>query len=44
MEQNNFIEVDNIDAANKVDMNIYRLISFSERSGVYTFQLRTKKV
>lgn len=45
METNkNFIEVEGIEEANKVDMNLYRLLSYSDRTGIYVFQLRTKKV
>lgn len=39
----NFIEVDSVEKANEVDLEVYRLVSYSDRQGKYVFTKRARK-
>ena len=47
MEENqmkpNFIECESVEEANRVNMQDYRLVSYSDRRSVYIFTLRLRK-
>ena len=42
MEQN-FIEAGSVEDANRVDLGVYRLVTYSDRRGVYVFCKRSRK-
>ena len=39
----NFVECESVEEANTIDMEEYRLISYSDRRGVYIFTRRIRK-
>jgi len=39
-ELNNFIECNNVDSANAVDLSVYTFVKYNDRTGVYVFKLR----
>lgn len=40
----NFVEVASVEEANQMDLGVYRLLAYSDRRGIYIFQLRSRKV
>ena len=39
----NFIEVESVEQANEIDMEVYRLVNYSDRQGKYIFCRRARK-
>lgn len=39
----NFIEAENVEEANAVDLSVYTFLKYSETKGVYVFKVRERK-